>query len=174
MYGRKGKQIFSKTVRSSKLKWQRTLQINNAHLDRSRCCWQHLQEARLRSKRFRLISEQRKTEEGDFRFWPREKWNESQKKKEGGGGRGRKETFFPTPPRSFSCDIFRAVFNSRSSFFAQKRLLRRLARSDKKSFSFTVSWQKQIKLCVFFLRKGSYLKFRRFLFNHWCKAHKKN
>ena len=91
MYGRKGKQIFSKTVRSSKLKWQRTLQINNAHLDRSRCCWQHLQEARLRSKRFRLISEQRKTEEGDFRFWPREKWNESQKMREGGGGgEGRK------------------------------------------------------------------------------------
>ena len=31
----------------------------------------------LRSKRFRLVSEQRKTEERDFRFWPREKWNES-------------------------------------------------------------------------------------------------
>ena len=30
----------------------------------------------LRSKRFRLVSEQRKTER-DFRFWPREKWNES-------------------------------------------------------------------------------------------------
>jgi len=30
----------------------------------------------LRSKRFRLASEQRNTEEGDFRFWPREKWNE--------------------------------------------------------------------------------------------------
>ena len=27
----------------------------------------------LRSKRFRLVSEQRKTEEGDSRFWPREK-----------------------------------------------------------------------------------------------------
>ena len=45
----------------------------------------------LRSKRFRLVSEQRKTEERDFRFWPREKWNESQKMKEGGcGGEGRK------------------------------------------------------------------------------------
>ena len=45
----------------------------------------------LRSKRFRLVSEQRKTEEGDFRFWPREKWHESQKVKEGGGGgEGRK------------------------------------------------------------------------------------
>ena len=31
----------------------------------------------LRSKRFRLVSEQRKTEGKDFRFWPREKWNES-------------------------------------------------------------------------------------------------
>ena len=47
--------------------------------------------ASLRSKRFRLVSEQRNTEEGDFRFWPREKWNESQKVKEGGGGgEGRK------------------------------------------------------------------------------------
>ena len=27
----------------------------------------------LRNKRFRLVSEQRKTEERDFRFWPREK-----------------------------------------------------------------------------------------------------
>ena len=47
----------------------------------------------LRSKRFRLVSEQKKNEEGDFRFWPREKWNESQKMKDGGGrGEGRKET----------------------------------------------------------------------------------
>ena len=33
----------------------------------------------LRSRRFRLVSEQRKTEEQDFRFWQREEWNESQK-----------------------------------------------------------------------------------------------
>ena len=33
----------------------------------------------LRTKRFRLVSEQRKTEERDSRFWPREKWNKSQK-----------------------------------------------------------------------------------------------
>ena len=39
----------------------------------------------LRRKRFRLVSEQRNTQEGDFRFWPREKWNESQKVKEGEG-----------------------------------------------------------------------------------------
>ena len=31
----------------------------------------------LRSKRFRLVSEQSKTEEWDFWFWPCEKWNES-------------------------------------------------------------------------------------------------
>ena len=50
----------------------------------------------LRTKRFRLVLEQRKTEEWDFRFWPREKWNESQKMKERG-------------------TIIRAVFDSRSS-----------------------------------------------------------
>ena len=45
----------------------------------------------LRSKRFRLVSEQRKNEERDSRFWPREKWNKSQKMKVGGGGgEGRK------------------------------------------------------------------------------------
>ena len=48
----------------------------------------------LRSKRFRLASEQRETEERDCRFWPREKWNES---------------------RTFTRTIFRAVFDSRSS-----------------------------------------------------------
>ena len=47
----------------------------------------------LRSKRFRLVSEQRKTEERDFRFKRREKWNESQNMKErGAGGEGRKVT----------------------------------------------------------------------------------
>ena len=40
----------------------------------------------LRSKRFRLVSEHRKTDERDSRFWPREKWNESKKMKEGGEG----------------------------------------------------------------------------------------
>ena len=55
----------------------------------------------LRSKRFRLVSEQRNTEEGDFRFWPREKWNESQKVKN-------------------TCATFLTVFDSRSSFFSPK------------------------------------------------------
>ena len=45
-----------------------------------------------RSKRFCLVSGQKKNEEGDFWFWPREKWNESQKMKDRGGrGEGRKE-----------------------------------------------------------------------------------
>ena len=74
-------------------------------------------DSSLRSKRFRLVSEQKETvEAGDFRFWSREKLNEN-------------------PPRSFTCAIFGAVFDSCSSFFApkpqataQKRLLRRLVR----------------------------------------------
>ena len=51
----------------------------------------------LRSKRFRLVLEQRKTEERDFRFWLREKWNESQKMKEGGGGGDGKKRFQTNP-----------------------------------------------------------------------------
>ena len=55
---------------------------------------------RLRSKRFRLVSEQRNTEEGDFRFWPREKWNESQKWKRGEGeGKGKEGNACRQPPR---------------------------------------------------------------------------
>ena len=57
----------------------------------------------LRSKRFRLVLEPRKTEERDFRFWSCETL-----------------LFFPTPPRSFTRTIFHAVFDSRSSFFAPK------------------------------------------------------
>ena len=43
-------------------------------------------ESSLRSKRFCLVSKQKRAVEGDFRFWSREKWNENQKIKEGGGG----------------------------------------------------------------------------------------
>ena len=39
----------------------------------------------LHRKCFCLVSEQRKTEERDFRFWPSQKWNESQRMKEGEG-----------------------------------------------------------------------------------------
>ena len=41
---KRGRQIFSKILRASKLTRQRTLAINNPHLDRSRR-WQHFQEA---------------------------------------------------------------------------------------------------------------------------------
>ena len=62
-------------------------------------CYQHS----LRSKRFRLVSEQRKTaEERDFRFWPREKWNEG------------------LPALLLAPFFAPAVFDSRSSFFAPK------------------------------------------------------
>ena len=51
---KKGKQIFLKIVRvTSKLTSQRTLQINNAHLD-SIHCWHHLQET---TKNFLIHSE---------------------------------------------------------------------------------------------------------------------
>ena len=76
----------------------------------------------LCSKRFRLVSGQKKTVE-DFRFWPREKWNENQKKWKRGEGEGKKGFLLlssPLPPRSFACAIFRAVFDSCSSFFASK------------------------------------------------------
>ena len=52
----------------------------------------------LRSKRFRLVSRQKMTVERDFRFWPREKWNENQKMKEGEGrGEGGFPSFLPHP-----------------------------------------------------------------------------
>ena len=54
-----------------------------------------------------------------FRFWPREKCNESQIMKQGGGG-GRKETRFLPVLSTPSPANFRVVFDSRSSFFAPK------------------------------------------------------
>ena len=59
----------------------------------------------LRSKSFRFVSEQRKTEERDFRFWPREKRNKSQKMKEGGGDgkEGRKQTSKRTKNAEKAC-----------------------------------------------------------------------
>ena len=66
-------------------------EIINSFLDSPKNTQPRRTFSSLRSKRFRLVSEQRNTETGDFRFWPREKWNESQKVKEGGGGgEGRK------------------------------------------------------------------------------------
>ena len=48
---KRGRQIFSKIARASKLTRQRTLETNNVHLDRSRR-WQHLQEATKKSFSF--------------------------------------------------------------------------------------------------------------------------
>ena len=76
----------------------------------------------LHSKRFCLVSEQRKTEEGDFRFWLRKLWNESQKMKEedGKGKEGRKPSFLPHPARLLTCPIFHIVFDPHFSFIALK------------------------------------------------------
>ena len=60
----------------------------------------------LRSKSFRLVSEpKKKTRNGIFGLTAREM---------------KREPFFPTPSRSFTCAIFRAVFDSCFSFFTPK------------------------------------------------------
>ena len=62
---------------------------------------ERLNRCSLRSKRFRAV----KTEERDSRFWPREKWNERQKMKEGEG-------FLPffANPSPLTRAIFREAF----------------------------------------------------------------
>ena len=60
-----------------------------------------------------------------FGFGLAKNLNESQKMKEGGGGGGgegrrRFPSFLSPPPRAFTRTISRAVFDSRSSFFAPK------------------------------------------------------
>ena len=62
---------------------------------------------------FPFVSEQRKTEERDFRFWPREKWNDSE--------RGPFFLFF-----SFSARSLTLAFLVRCSETVRKRLLSRL------------------------------------------------
>lgn len=70
--------------------------------------------ASLRSKRFCLVSEQRKTSAfGRAR-------NETRAKKWKRGRRKEGLLSSPSPPRSFSCDTFRAVCYSCSLFFARK------------------------------------------------------
>ena len=74
----------------------------------------------LRSKRFRLVLEKKKDQGMGFSVWAaREMEREPKKKKRGGRGRGRNLSS-PPPPRSFPSAIFRAVFDSRSSFFGPK------------------------------------------------------
>ena len=63
----------------------------------------NMQHCSLRSKRFRLVSEQRKTEERDLGF-----------------GRARNETRAKNWKWGEEEAIFRAVFDSCSSFFAPK------------------------------------------------------
>ena len=64
-----------------------------------------------------LFSEQRKTEEPHFQFWPSKKWNEIQKMKEGGG----EGNLSPPPPQhSFTHTIFHLVCDSHSLFLALK------------------------------------------------------
>ena len=74
----------------------------------------------LRNKRLRMVLDQRKTGERDFRFWPRETGNESHSSPPS-----------PSPSRPFTHAIFPTNFDSRSSIFSPnrteiKRLLRRL------------------------------------------------
>ena len=84
------------------------------------------------SVRFRNKKRTRNDEELDFRSSSGEKWDESQKWKRRGG-----EVLFlssPSPPRSFTHHIFRAVFWHSflvlCSETARKRLLRRLPGPD--------------------------------------------
>ena len=60
----------------------------------------------LRSKRFRLVSEQNKNGGTGFSVLTAREM--------------KREPFFSTPPRSFTCATFRAVFDSCSSFFTPK------------------------------------------------------
>ena len=81
-------------------------------LRKKRC----FQSCSLRSKRFRLVSEQINKKQRDLRFWLRENWNES----------------------SFTRAIFRAVFDSRSLFFASRLRTETLASQATKRGSFTI------------------------------------
>ena len=85
----------------------------------------------LRSKHLRLVSEQRKSEERDFRFWPSEKWNESQKMKEG------EVSFLPSslPPRLL------APFFARSLTFAPRSLLRNSTETLPTQANVRVCWE---------------------------------
>ena len=70
----------------------------------------------------------KKDRERDSRFWPREKWNESQKLRlGGGGGEGRKETsFLPNPLPAllltpfFARPLTRSLFLNRTETLAMQ------------------------------------------------------
>ena len=102
-----------------------------------------LSTSSLRSKRFRLVSEQRKTEERDPRFWPREKWNKSQKMKVGEGvGQGRK---LPHPLPALSLTPFfarsltlvpRSLLLNRTETLATQAILHHIFESENFRFPF--------------------------------------
>ena len=85
----------------------------------------------MRSKRFRLVSEQRKTEERGTGFSvldARELKREPKNERGGGGEEGRFPTFLPHPFPLFYPRIFRAVVLCSET--AWKRLLRRLSEAQ--------------------------------------------
>ena len=68
----------------------------------------------LRSRRFRLLSEQKKKRGMGFSVLTAREMKRKPKNERGG------RWSLCTPPRSFTCTIFRVVFESCSSFFAPK------------------------------------------------------
>ena len=68
----------------------------------------------LRSKRFHLVLEQRKTEERDSQFWLREMKQEP-KNESGGRGRGRKETL---ADKSLDFENLRSPANAASDWLS--------------------------------------------------------
>ena len=75
----------------------------------------------LRSKRFRLVSAQKRP----WKIFGFDRARNETRTKKGKRGEGEGKKGFlllssPPPPRSFACAIFRAVFDSCSSFFAAK------------------------------------------------------
>ena len=125
--------------RSWERKSKKHLSLHSS-LDCSRERWVSHRGRSLRSKRFSVVSEQKQNEErrrnwvfgfGCAKSGTRaKKWN---------GGRGSFLPFFPTPPRSFTRHIFRAVFWHSflvlCSETARKRLLRRLPGSGLEGIS---------------------------------------
>ena len=100
-------------------------------LNTPRCNRRRLKFGSLRSKHFCLSSEQRNTEEGDFRCWTREKWSESEKMEERGGGGKGKALPHPYPlfySPHFSCGLWLSFL-----VLCSKTRLRIVGRRRKKS-----------------------------------------
>ena len=65
-------------------------------------------------------------------------------KEGGGGGEG---ISFPPPPRCFTCAIFRAAFDSCSSFFAPKPHRNACYAGYRKTYSFPIVLKYQLENC---------------------------